>query len=76
MKQEPISGDMLVAEALEQVPNAREIFQKHGIDPVTYCGPTIHILRLDEIPAHCKLEDLEGLLAELNQGLGQPDRDA
>lgn len=76
MNQESISGDMLVAEVLELVPNARKIFQKYGIDPVTYCGPTVHILCLDDVPAHCKLENLEELLAELNQELERSDRGA
>lgn len=73
MNQEPITGEMLVAEVLAQVPNARAIFQKHGIDPVTSCGPTVHVLRLDDAPVHCRLENLEELLTELNQSLAQAD---
>jgi hypothetical protein len=64
-----ITGDLTVAEVLERVPNALTIFQKYGINPVTYCGPTIRILRMEEIPAHCKLEDLEGLIADLSEAL-------
>ena len=62
---DPITGDMTLAEVLAAVPEAERIFQEHGIHPVAYCGPTIQILRLDETPAHCKLEDLEGLLVKL-----------
>ena len=71
MVQEPISGDMTVAEVLERVSNALDLFQKHGINPITYCGPTIRILRMDEIPAHCKVQDPEGLMADLNRALHQ-----
>lgn len=63
---DPITGDMTLAEVLAAVPEADRIFQEHGVHPVAYCGPTVQILRLDETPAHCKLEDLEGLLVKLN----------
>lgn len=62
----PITGDMTLAEVLAAVPEAERIFQEHGVHPVAYCGPTVQILRLDETPSHCRLEDLEGLLAKLN----------
>jgi hypothetical protein len=62
----PITGDMTLAAVLAAVPGAARIFQEHGVDPVAYCGPTVQIICLDETPAHCKLEDLEGLLVKLN----------
>ncbi len=62
----PIIGSMTLAEVLAAVPDAERIFQEHGVHPVAYCGPTVQILRLDETPGHCKLENLEGLLAKLN----------
>ena len=64
--EEPIHGEMTIAEVLAAVPEARSIFQEHDFDPVAYCGPTVHIIRLDETPAHCKLKDLEGLLVKFN----------
>jgi hypothetical protein len=69
MDQAHITGDMTVAEVLARVPGAIALFQKYGIHPVTYCGPTIQILRMDETPAHCKLQNLEGLMAELNAAI-------
>lgn len=63
---DPITGNMTLAEVLAAVPGAERIFQEHGVHPTAYCGPTVQILRLDETPGHCKLEDLDGLLAKLN----------
>lgn len=71
---EPITGDMTIAEVLAAVPEAARIFEEHEFNPVTHCGPTIHILRLDETPAHCKLNDLEGLLAKLNAAARRQQR--
>ena len=71
---EPITGDMTIAEVLAAVPEAAKIFEEHEFNLVTHCGPTIHILRLDETPAHCKLNDLEGLLAKLNAAARQQQR--
>lgn len=62
----PITGDMTLAEVLAAVPGAAALFQQHGVHPAAYCGPTVQIIRLNETPAHCKLEDLEGLLKKLN----------
>ena len=64
--QEPIHGGLTIAEVLAAVPEARSIFQEHDFDPVTHCGPTVQIIRLDEATVHCKLNDLEGLLVKLN----------
>ncbi len=64
--EEPIRDEMTIAEVLAAVPGARAIFQEHSFDPASYCGPTVQIIRLDEAPAHCKLEDVEGLLVKLN----------
>ncbi len=66
MDGEQITVDMTVAEVLERVPNAAGLFQKYGINPVTYCGPMIRILRMEELPAHCKLQGLEALMDDLN----------
>ena len=69
---DPITGDMTLADVLAAVPEAERIFQEHGVHPVAYCGPTVQILRLDETPSHCRLEDLEGLLAKLNAAARVP----
>lgn len=66
MAEEIITGDMTVAEVLGRVPGCLRIFEEHGVNPRTACGPNIHILGLDETPARCGLEELEQMIADLN----------
>jgi len=66
MDEEIITEDLTVAEALGCVPDALRMFQKHGVNPITDCGPNRTILRLDETPARCNVDDLDALIADLN----------
>lgn len=66
MTEPTIIEEMLVAEVLQQVPGAAELFRQHGVDPIKHCGPQIHIIHLAETPDVCRLRDLDGLLLELN----------
>lgn len=61
-----ITEEMLVAEVLQQVPGAGELFRQHGVDPVKHCGPLTYTTHLAETPDVCRLYDLDGLLLELN----------
>ncbi|MFB6285432.1 MAG: hypothetical protein ABEK03_02485, partial [Candidatus Bipolaricaulia bacterium] len=58
-----------VAEALERVPNAVEVFEQHGVDPRSECGPRIHITPLADTPFVCHVDDLDALLADLQREL-------
>ena len=62
-----ITGDMTVAEILQSVPDALRLFQAHGINPLTACGPNIHSLWLEEAQDRCQIEEWEALLADLNR---------
>jgi len=64
-----ITEEMLVAEVLQQVPGAAELFHQHGVDPVKHCGPQTRIVHLTETPDVCRLRDLDGLLSEFNAAL-------
>ena len=64
-----ITDEMLVAEVLQQIPEAAELFRQHGVDPVKHCGPQTRIVHLAETPNACRLRDLDGLLLGLNAAL-------
>ena len=66
MSAEIITEDLTVAEALGRAPGALGLFQKYGVNPITDCGPNRYILRLEEIPARCQVDELEKLIADLN----------
>ncbi|HRJ40357.1 MAG: hypothetical protein KJZ86_00520 [Caldilineaceae bacterium] len=65
-------GGMTGAEILQSVPDALRLFQAHGINPLTDCGPNIHSLRLEETQDRCQIERWEDLLTELNGGATAP----
>ncbi len=65
----PITTDTLVADALEQVPGALDLFIAHGVDPTCDCGISTRVVTLAEAERRCGLRDVEGLAAELNARL-------
>ncbi len=65
----PITTDTFVADALERVPGALELFIAHGVDPTCDCGISTRVVTLAEAERRCGLRDAEGLAAELNARL-------
>jgi|GEM_PF-995980 hypothetical protein len=64
-----ISRSTTVKEAVESSPVARELFVKHGIDPLVRCVGMDDLNTLDDAEQWCHITDVDGLIAELNAAI-------
>ena len=64
MTREVIMPARRIADVLEQVPGAVDLFSRHHVDPRASCGAQTHHIQLRDA-AKCGLVDLGGLIEEL-----------
>ena len=64
MTQRVITAARRIADVLEEVPGAVDVFSRHGVDPRASCGAQTHHIHLRDA-ARCGLVDLDGLIEEL-----------
>ena len=64
MTQHVITTAGRIADVLEQVPGALDLFSRHGVDPRASCGAQTHHIHLRDA-ARCGLVNLDGLIEEL-----------
>ncbi|MCO5195622.1 MAG: hypothetical protein M9930_20370 [Anaerolineae bacterium] len=69
MTQQTITAEMTVFAVLDRVPGAIELFQQHGVNPAGECAFFTRQIRLKETPERCHVEDLDGLIFELNAAI-------
>lgn len=69
MGERTISEETTVAKALELHPDAEPIFEDYGVNPTRDCGPNIYTIKLKETPEKCFVDDLDGLISDLNETL-------
>lgn len=65
--------DMLVADVLDLVPNAEEIFTEHGVNPREECGTAIYSMDLEHACRDCGIDDADALLADLEESLNDAE---
>ncbi|MBX9686960.1 MAG: hypothetical protein K2X27_09675 [Candidatus Obscuribacterales bacterium] len=60
-----ISTETSVKEILEVNPEAIKVFAQHDVDIACDCDERIHDCSLELCESMCKIEDLEGLIKDL-----------
>lgn len=61
-----IDRTTLVVQAWQSSPAATQAFLRHNVDPGCSCSVVRDITTLEDAEEWCGLEDLPGLIAELN----------
>ena len=62
MPENEVEMDMLVADVLDLVPNADEIFEEHGVNPREECGTAIYSMDLEHACRDCGIDDADALV--------------
>lgn len=73
MPENEVEMDMLVADVLDLVPNAEEIFEEHGVNPREECGTAIYSMDLNHACRDCGIDDADALVADLEESLASAD---
>ena len=69
MTEQSIEKDMIVADVLDMVPNADQIFEDHGVNPRQECGTAIYTMDLNHAGQDCGIDDLDELIEDLESSL-------
>lgn len=62
-----ITRSTTVKEILEEAPSAVEVFAKHGVDVPVSCDEGLHGCALEECESMCRIDDLDGLIVDLQK---------
>lgn len=71
MTEQSIDRDMLVADVLDMVPDAEDIFEEHGVSPREECGTAIYTMDLNHAGKDCGIDDLDSLIEDLEANLAE-----